>query len=168
MKNLYLFWILLFSVFFSACQKGDGVKISSKNASLIVGKWLVYQRHTLVYGIEGNNLLKDTVINYNAGSNTNWWFEIYEADGDAFVTGKPYTFNAISKTDTTAFLSYTINGSGLSIKSKSGGSETKTILNLTEGNMTLEKTYNSLPRLNWGLDLSNEYKFIEQTFYKKL
>jgi len=167
MKNFYLVWALCFGLLFSACQKGDGVKISSKNASLIVGKWLAYQRHTLVYSIEGNDLLKDTVVNYDAANNTNWWFEIFEANGDAFVTGKRYTQFNILKADTTAFLTYTINGSNLSLKPKSGGSETKSILNITETNMTLGKIYNGLPRLNWGLDVRTEYNFVEQTLYKK-
>ncbi len=167
MKNYNVILILCISALFFACQKGDGVKISSKNASLIVGKWLVYQRHTMVYSVEGNNLLKDTIVNYDAANNTNWWFEIYESNGEAFVTGKPYTQTNVLKADTTAFLNYTIAGSSLNLKPKSGGSETKSILNLTEKEMVLENVYNSLPRFNWGLDLRTEYNFVEQTFYKK-
>ncbi len=160
-------WALCLSLLCFACQKGDGVKVSSKNASLIVGKWLAYQRHTLVYSIEGNNLLKDTIVNYDAANNPNWWFEIYEADGNAFVTGKPYTQFNVLKADTTAFLTYAINGSNLSLKPKSGGSETKSILNITEANLTLGKVYNGLPRLGWGFDLRTEYNFVEQTLYRK-
>lgn len=167
MKINYFVFVVPLCLLIASCQKDNGVKISAKNASLITGKWLAYQRHSIVYSIEDNSVLKDTIVNYDAANNTNWWFEIYEADGNAFVTSKPYTLNNIFKADTTAFLNYTINGSGLMLKPKNGGSENKVILSITENDMTLEKIYNSLPRTNWGLDMSAEYKFVEQTFYKK-
>ncbi len=167
MKINYFVFAVPLCFIIASCQKDNGVKISTKNASLITGKWLAYQRHTVVYSIEDNSILKDTIVNYDAANNTNWWFEIYENNGDAFVTGKPYMQNNVLKADTTAFLTYTINGNNLTLKAKSGGSETKSIISITETDITLEKVYNSLPRLNWGLDLRTEYKYIEQTFYKK-
>ncbi len=167
MKINYFLFAVPLGLLIASCQKDNGVKISAKNASLITGKWLAYQRHSVVYSIEDNSVLKDTIVNYDAANNTNWWFEIYETNGDAFVTGKPYMQNNVLKADTTAFLTYTINGTNLTLKPKSGGSETKSIISITETDVTLEKVYNSLPRLNWGLDLRTEYKFVEQTFYKK-
>lgn len=151
----------------TACKKQPEVKISSRNAALIIGKWVANQQHTLIYSLDNNTLLKDTIINYDAAGNVNWWFEIYNADGNAFVTGKPYRQNGILKADTTSFLKYTINGSDMMLKPNGGGSETKTIQNLTETNMALESVYNALPRLAWGLDIRNEYHFVEQTFYAK-
>ncbi|PJJ84934.1 hypothetical protein [Mucilaginibacter auburnensis] len=167
MKVQYFSFAVLSCLLIASCQKDNGVKISAKNASLIAGKWQAYQRHTVVYRVEDNAILKDTVVNYNAANNINWWFEIYEANGNAFVTGKPYTINNVLKADTTAFLNYAINGASLMLKPKNGGSENKSIISITETDMTLKKVYNSLPRLNWGLDLRTEYKFVEQTFYKK-
>jgi hypothetical protein len=151
----------------AACKKEGDVKITSKNAALIVGKWIVTQRHTLVYKIDNNTLLKDTIIKYDAGNNTNWWFELYNTDGNAFVTGKPYKQNDILKADTTSFLKYTINGSNLILKPNGGGSETKAIVNLTETNLELESVYNAMPRLAWGLDIRSEYHFVDQIFYTR-
>jgi len=125
------------------------------------------QRHTLVYGIDDNSLLKDTTVYYDAAHNTNWWFEIYTTNGNAFVTGKPYMQNNVLKADTTAFLKYSINGSSLALKPNGGGSQTKSIQNLTETDMTLESIYNDLGRPFWGLDIRKEYHFVEQTSYIK-
>jgi len=151
----------------TACKKEGDLKISSKNAALIVGKWMATQRHTLVYKLDDNSLLKDTTVYFDAANNTNWWFETYTTDGNAFVTGKPYTQSGLLKADTTSFLKYTINGSNIIIKPNGGGSETKAILTLTESNFALESGYNGLPRLTWGLDLRTEYHFVDQTFYAK-
>ncbi|MFD0749402.1 hypothetical protein ACFQZS_04565 [Mucilaginibacter calamicampi] len=168
MKDIrYLLTFVFIVLVATACKKEREVKISSKNASLIIGNWLSTQRHTLVYSIDNNTLLKDTTINYDAANNINWWFEIYNADGNAFVTGKPYKQNNILKADTTSFLKYTINGSSIILKPNGGGSETKTIRSLTETNMALEGIYNAFPRLGWGLDIRTEYHFVEQAYYTK-
>lgn len=158
---------IIFILMITSCKKEGDVKISSKNALLIVGKWQSDQRHTLIYTLDNGTLVKDTVIKYGATNNINWWFEIYDTGGNAFVTGKPYIQNKVTKTDTTAFLKYTINGSNIILKPTSGGSEAKTILGLSESNMALEGVYNGLPRPGWGLDLRTEYHFVEQTFYTK-
>ena len=100
----------------TACKKQPEVKISSRNAALIVGKWVANQQHTLIYSLDNNTLLKDTIINYGATGNVNWWYEMYNADGNAFVTGKAYRQNGILKADTTSFLKYTINGSNMLLK----------------------------------------------------
>jgi len=168
MKEIrYLLALIFIVLTATACKKEHEVKISSKNAALIVGKWMVNQRHTMVYSLDDNTLLKDTIIKYDAANNLNWWFEIYNANGNAFVTGKPYRQNEVLKADTTSFLKYTINGSNIILKPNGGGSETKTILNLTETDMAFEGVYNAMPRLAWGLDLRTEYHFVEQTFYAK-
>jgi hypothetical protein len=151
----------------AACRKESDVKISSRNAALIAGRWVAIQRHTLVYKLDDNALLKDTIIKYDAANNINWWFEIYNSDGNAFVTGKPYRQNNVLKADTTSFLKYTINGSNLILKPNGGGGETKTIINLIEIDMTLESVYNALPRPAWGLDSRTEYHFVDQIFYTK-
>lgn len=151
----------------TACRKESDVKLSSRNAALIAGKWVVTQRHTLVYKLEDNTLLKDTIIKYDVNNNINWWFEIYNSDGNAFITGKPYRQNNVLRADTTSFLKYTINGSNLILKPNGGGSETKTIINLTEIDMTLESVYNALPRPAWGLDIRTEHHFVDQIFYAK-
>ena len=90
---LYRFTSILIVLLAVACKKEGDVKISSKNATLIVGRWLTTQRHILVNKLDDNVLLKDTIIYYDVNNNTNWWFETYNADGYAFVTGKPYRLN---------------------------------------------------------------------------
>lgn len=168
MKEISYWLTLIFIVLTAAaCKKEREIKISSKNTALIVGKWIANQRHTLIYSLDDNTLLKDTTIKYDAANNINWWFETYTTSGNAFVTGKPYRQNEVLKADTTSFLKYTINGSDLVLKPNGGGSETKKIQNLTETNMGLESVYNALPRPAWGLDIQREYHFVEQTFYAK-
>ena len=168
MKKIYnVFTFILFVVSVTACKKDPEVKISSKNAALIVGRWMPNHRHTLVYSVNDNTLVKDTTVKFDATNNINWWFEIYNSNGNAFVTGKPYKQNEILKADTTSFFKYTINGSNLVLKPNGGGSETKSIAILTETDMALESTYNGLPRLGWGLDFRTEYHFVEQTYYTR-
>jgi len=128
---------------------------------------MVNQRHTLVYSLDNSTLLKDTTVYYDAANNINWWFEIYNAEGNAYVTGKPYRVNEVLKADTTSFLRYTINGSNMILRPNGGGSETKAIQNLTETVMALESVYNGFPRPFWGLDIRSEYHFVEQTFYAR-
>ena len=164
----YLSIPLVFIMLLAAsCKKGNDVKISSKNASLIVGKWQAAQQHTLVYDIDDNTLLKDTVVKYETGANVNWWFELYDVNGNAYVTGKPYNQNGVIKPDTTSFLKYYINGSNITLKPNEGGTSTKSILLLSETNMALENVFNGFPRVGWGLDFRTEYHFVEQTFYTK-
>jgi hypothetical protein len=166
-RNCLLVVPILLGALYS-CKK-DGDKISFKHSSLIVGNWLVYQKHSRVYNISDNALVKDTTINYNATANLAWWFELYNADGNAYTTGKPYKLpgSETLHADTTAFLHYTISGSNLMLKTNGGGSETKPILNLTEIDMELESTYNSVPRIGWGLNIDSTYKFIDEVHYKK-
>ena len=134
---------------------------------MIIGRWLVYQSHTQVFEAGGEQLLKDTIVTYAAGKNINWWFELYDASGNAYVTGKPYTLNGVKKADTTSFSRYTITGSSITFKNNGGGSETKPILNLTDTDMELKKEYVDLGRPGWGLDVSSQYRYVDETFYRK-
>ncbi len=168
MKKIRLLFVPIFIILTAtACKKDAEMKISSRNAALIAGKWMSTQRHTIVYSLEDNTLLKDTTVYFDAAHNTNWWFEIYNADGNAYITGKPYKLNEVTKADTTSFLKYSINGSNIILKPNGGGSETKAIQNLTESNLVLGSVYNGFPRLTWGLDFRTEYHFVEQTYYTK-
>lgn len=168
MKNLLSLYIILCTiVILSSCKKEAEMKVTSKNASLIVGRWLVYQRHTQVFEAGGDNLLKDTLVTYAAGKNISWWFEIYDASGNAYVTGKPYISNGIQKADTTTFSHYAITGSSITYKPNGGGSETKPIINLTETEMELKNEYVDLGRVTWSLDNRAEYRYVDETFYRK-
>lgn len=168
MKNtLYLFSVFCILFIAGACKKEGSTKITSKNASLIVGKWMVYQRHTRVYDITTDNLVKDTIVKFDADNNTGWWFEIYDDDGNAYITGKPYKIMGIQKADTTLYARYTINGSNITIKVNGGGSETKPILNLTETDLSLQSVYNGAGRTGWGLDAGLTYHFIDEVYYSR-
>lgn len=150
-----------------SCQK-DTQKKSAKNSSLIIGKWMSYQRHTRVFDAIDNSLLKDTTITFSATNNVNpLWYETYNSDGAAYVISRPYTVGGKQRVDTTAFMHYSIEGSHLTLKPNGGGSETKPIIELTETNMNLESTYTGLPRLGWGLNAETTYKFTDEVLYKK-
>lgn len=169
MRNLYPYClaVLLLCAIFS-CKKGDSAGGKNKKSALIAGKWLVYQRHTLVYDLESDNLLKDTTIAFAAKS-TKSWYEIYNTDGTAYVTSIPYLKNGATTPtiDTTAYLTYSILGSNLVLKQTSGGSKTLPILNLTLTNMVLQSSYVSPPKPGWGLVMNVSYKFTEETSYNK-
>lgn len=167
MKNISSLLIIFFVLAVVSCKKEADTKITSKNESLIIGRWQVYQRHTQVFEAAGDVVLKDTIVTYAPGKNIVWWFEIYDASGNAYVTGKPYTVSGVQKADTTTFSHYTITGSSIIYKTNGGGSETKPILNLTENEMDLKSEYVDLGRPSWGLDGKLEYRYVDETFYKK-
>lgn len=163
-----LFVMAVALLILQSCQK-DTVKKSTKNTSLIVGRWMVTQKHTRIYDID-NNLLKDTMIIYGEGAGkVAPFFETYDVSGNAYVTGKPYTIaGGGEKADTTSFMKYTIEGSHLTLKPSIGGSQTKPILQLDEVDMNLESTYNAFPPgVRWGLDMETTYLFRDEVMYTR-
>jgi hypothetical protein len=171
MKKLY--HILLIAIATStliSCQKGEIIGGKTQNASLITGKWLVYQQNTKVFDLNDNSLLKDTILLY---SNTNFsqaWYQIYNNDGTAYVTTTPYkkTGSSVMTVDTTSYLHYTIMGSSfLKLTKNGGGIETDPILSLTQSDLKLESKYTATPATGWGLDANTNYLFVVDTYYAK-
>src|ERR1700761_4762937 len=156
MKKLYhLAFILLLICTLFACQKGEIIGGKTQNASLITGKWLVYQQNSRIFDLNDNSLLKDTTLLY---SNTNFsqaWYQIYNTDGTAYVTTTPYkkTGSSVMTVDTISYLHYTIMGSSfLKLTKKGGVIEPDPILSLTQSDLKLKKKYPAPPATGWGLD----------------
>ena len=171
MKKLYhLAFILLLICTLFACQKGEIIGGKTQNASLITGKWLVYQQNTRIFDLNDNSLLKDTTLLY---SNTNFsqaWYQIYNTDGTAYVTTTPYkkTGSSVMTVDTISYLHYTIMGSSfLKLTKNGGGIETDPILSLTQSDLKLESKYTATPATGWGLDANTNYLFVVDTYYAK-
>ena len=170
MRNTpYLSFILLIACTLFACKKSDTISIKATNTSLISGKWLVYQQNTKVYDLNTNALLKDTTLSYTAKSVSQPWYETYNTDGSAYVTSKPYkkAGSSVMSADTTAYLHYSILGSNLTLKPYGGGIETDPIVTISQTDLNLQKTYNSLPPAGWGLDMATNYLFVVQNYYTK-
>jgi hypothetical protein len=171
MKNLYnllLIAIAISTVF--SCTKGEIVGGKTQNASLITGKWLVYQQNTKVYDLNDNTLLKDTTLLYSSTNFTQAWYQIYNSDGSAYVTTTPYkkTGSSVMSTDTTSYLHYTITGSSfLKLTKNGGGIETDPILSLTQTDLELQNKYTATPATGWSLDVNTNYLFVVNSYYTK-
>src|SRR5882757_1455841 len=108
MRNIYYLSLLSFSVcILFSCKKGEIVGGESQ-AKLITGKWLVFQQHTQIYDLTTTDLVKDTTLLFSA-TNPQAWYEIFNADGSAYITTIPHKVAGSSALviDTTAYLHYT-------------------------------------------------------------
>jgi hypothetical protein len=124
-------------------QKRQQIRSAIAICQLIVGTWKSYQQNTKVYDINRNVLLKDSTVSFTNANAGKASFEIYNADGSAYLTSlQPMRQGELAAaTDTTSYLNYTILGADLTLKQTIGGSTTQPIVNLTSTHLTLENTY---------------------------
>ncbi len=168
MRNLiYLSLAVFVTCALFSCKKQ--IVGGKSNASLLTGKWLLYQQSTKVYDLNSNALLKDTVVDYATTNYPKAWFEIYNIDGTAYITTTPYkkAGATTSSVDTTSYFHYTILGSSVVLSQNGGGSETDPIIQLTQSTLVQEKTQISPPPSGWGLDTNTAYKFVNDGYYNK-
>jgi|SRR5579872_2111067 len=166
----FLFAAVLCCGIYSCKKENKTTNVNSTLAAYpteIVGTWLSVKTHIKVFG-EDDGLLKDTT---EAITNT-WdnaaWNEVYNKDGSGY---KIYYMAGSSQLlpDTNSTYKYTIAGTNLTLFQPGGSSEGEPILNLDSSNMELEETYYSnIINPNLGITFNETFKFIIDTYYKKL
>jgi hypothetical protein len=168
MKRSYLLLIPIVLCAIYSCKK-EGISAKSQYAKLIVGTWKIFQQNTKVYDLTTNDLLKDSTINFTNGNASKAFFEIYNTDGNAYITSPPAKKPGatIATVDTTSYLTYTLLGSNLTLKQTIGGSTTKPIITLTSTELGLQNTYTGILTAGWKLDANTTYKIIETNYYTK-
>ncbi|MCC8426141.1 hypothetical protein [Mucilaginibacter sp. UR6-11] len=166
-KSHLLIAFLLLAIY--SCKKDDTSGTKSQYAKLIVGTWKSYQQNIRVYDLITDVLLKDSTINFTGSNADKASFEIYNADGSAYVTTPPAKKpgEMMATIDTTGYLNYSILGSTLFLKQTIGGTTTKPILTLTSTELELENTFTGTLTANWGLAVNTTYKIIQATYYLK-
>lgn len=165
-KSLSLFVIVLLLCFYS-CKKDSGGKENPDNtnfSSLIIGKWLVTKEHAKIYTMSGA-LVKDTTDIYANDRFNNAWYEIYNKDGNGYVTTA--TSGGI-KPDTTSFITYSIAGNEMKIYEEGEYNYSSTILILNSTSMQKEDTYTTPDAdSRWNLPANTPYKYVEDYTYTK-
>lgn len=166
MKKILLFLCVSILIIYS-CKKDDSMK--AQYAKLIIGTWKSTSQNTKIYTLTTDELLKDTTVNFTGHNASRAWLEIYNKDGSGYVTSLPANNQNAQgqEADTTAFLTYTILGSNLTIKQTNGGSATKPILALNNTDMDLQSTSTGNAPANWGLNTKTLYKITLSTHYTK-
>jgi len=166
MKKIFLFISVCILAIYS-CKKDESMK--AQYQKLIIGTWKSTSQNTRIYDLNTDELLKDTTINFTGHYANRAWLEIYNKDGSGYVTSLP-TNNQNElrpESDTTAFLTYAILGSNLTLKQTNGGSATEPILALDNTDMDLQSTSTGYAPANWGLDTKTLFKITLSTHYTK-
>jgi hypothetical protein len=168
MKNSHLILSSLIACAVFSCKKDELSNAKSQYAKLIVGTWKAYQQNTKIYDLTTNELLKDSTVIFTDENAGLAFTEIYNADGNAYVTAQTRKVGAtVATTDTTTYLRYTILGANLTLKQNIGGTETKPILTLTLTDMGLQSTRTGTLNAGWGLESDTSYKIIQGTYYTR-
>lgn len=168
MKNSHLLLSSLIACAVFSCKKDELAGAKSQYAKLIVGTWKAYQQNTKIYDLTTNELLKDSTVTFTDANASRAFIEIYNADGNAYVTAQSRKLGAaVATTDTTSYLKYTILGTNLSLKQNIGGSETKPILTLTLTDMGLESLRTGTLNEGWGLSINTSYRIVQGTYYTR-
>jgi hypothetical protein len=168
MKSSLLLLISLIACMVVSCKKDELSGAKAQYAKLIIGTWKAYQQNTKVYDLVTNQLLKDSTINFTDANAGRAFTEIYNADGNAYVTVQTRKVGAaVATTDTTSYLKYSILGANLTVKQSIGGTETKPILTLTLTEMGLESLRTGALSPSWGLDVEASYRIVQGTYYTR-
>ncbi|TSJ40873.1 hypothetical protein FO440_14130 [Mucilaginibacter corticis] len=166
MKKIYLLFIPVLLSVLQCCKKDHAAQVKDQYPKLITGTWKSYRQNIKVYDISSNGLLKDSTNDFTGTNAGKSWLEIYNSDGTGYITAPPRKISAnVYATDTTSYLSYTILGNNLTLKQNIGGTQTKSIIILTQTDLELQSTYTSVLNAGWKLDINTSYKITETDYY---
>jgi hypothetical protein len=166
MKKTYLLFIPVLLFALQSCKKDHAAQAKDQYPKLITGTWKSYRQNIKVYDISSNGLLKDSTNDFTGTNAGKSWLEIYNSDGTGYITAPPRKVSAnVFATDTTSYLSYAIMGDNLTLKQSIGGTQTKSIITLTQTDLELQSTYTDMLNASWKLDINTSYKITETDYY---
>lgn len=168
MKKIHLLFIPILLFVLHSCKKDQAAQAKDQYPKLITGTWKSYRQNIKVYNISSNDLLKDSTTDFTGANAGRSWLEIYNSDGTGYITAPPRKISAnVFATDTTSYLNYAIMGDNLTLKQSIGGTQTRSIITLTQTDLELQSTYTGMLNAGWKLDINASYKITETDYYNR-